>query len=309
MSSKKWTFLLVSDEREDLRQFTLRSRTLRVALGGTGFLAVGLVAVAFALGLQGSDPLRTIQLERKGALLADELRSMNERVATLEGELDALQAKDAELRVLAGLDPIDDEVRGAGVGGPGSANLEAHPLYELDGALGKEAFTAAYDLNALERRARLLRESLLEAADSLAAHRDLLESTPSILPTAGLLTSGFSRARLHPIHNRELPHEGIDISAPRGTPIMAAAKGRVTFAGRRSGYGLVVEVDHGYGYQTLYGHASQILVRVGQTVERGNVIAQVGSTGIATSPHLHYEVRVANRPVNPLNFILTGAIP
>jgi murein DD-endopeptidase MepM/ murein hydrolase activator NlpD len=166
-----------------------------------------------------------------------------------------------------------------------------------------------YDLNALERRTRLLRESLLEASDSLSAHRELLQATPSILPTAGLLTSGFTNARMHPIHNRALPHEGIDVAAPRGTPILAAANGRVTFAGRRSGYGLVVELDHGYGHSTLYGHADRIQVRVGQQVQRGDVIALVGSTGMATSPHLHYEVRVGGQPVNPMNYVITGAVP
>jgi murein DD-endopeptidase MepM/ murein hydrolase activator NlpD len=106
---------------------------------------------------------------------------------------------------------------------------------------------------------------------------------------------------VHPIHNQVLPHEGIDVSAPMGTPILAAAKGRVAFAGQRDGYGLVVEIDHGFGYVTLYGHASRALVTRGQQVARGDLIAQVGRSGIATSPHLHYEVRVNDRPVNPLS--------
>jgi murein DD-endopeptidase MepM/ murein hydrolase activator NlpD len=83
----------------------------------------------------------------------------------------------------------------------------------------------------------------------------------------------------------------------------------VTYAARRSGYGLVVEIDHGYGYSTIYAHADRILVQRGQTVERGEVIAQVGSTGMATSPHLHYEVRVGGRPMNPLSYVITGAVP
>jgi murein DD-endopeptidase MepM/ murein hydrolase activator NlpD len=114
---------------------------------------------------------------------------------------------------------------------------------------------------------------------------------------------------VHPIHNQVLPHEGIDVSAPMGTPILAAAKGRVAFAGQRDGYGLVVEIDHGFGYVTLYGHASRALVTRGQQVARGDLIAQVGRSGIATSPHLHYEVRVNDRPVNPMRFVITGAVP
>jgi murein DD-endopeptidase MepM/ murein hydrolase activator NlpD len=308
MIGKKLT-LLVTDERERLRQYSFEARTLRRAMGGAGFLGLGLLASLVLFGVRGPVSLEQAQLERKNELLTAELSSIRERVSELEGEIESLARKDAEVRILAGLDTIDEEVLQVGVGGPGSPSLETEPLYLLDEEIGKQAFAASYDLIALERRARLLRESITEAADSLAAHRDLLESTPSILPTAGLLTSRFTRARLHPIHHRELPHEGIDVSAPRGTPILAAAKGRVVFAGRRAGYGLVIEIDHGHGYSTLYGHASQLRARVGQQVQRGEVVAQVGSTGLATSPHLHYEVRVGGRPVNPLNYIITGAVP
>ena len=114
---------------------------------------------------------------------------------------------------------------------------------------------------------------------------------------------------MHPIHNRPLPHEGIDLAAPKGTPIFAAAKGRVTRAGWAVGYGLTVEIDHGHGFTTLYGHASKLLVRVGQEVSRGDVIAQVGSTGIATSSHLHYEVSLNGVPQNPSNYILPDIVP
>ena len=272
-------------------------------------LFAGCLVVLGALGFQGGETVRTVQLELENGALTEQLLSIEGQVTDLEADLRFLSDRDAELRVLAGLDEIDEEVLQVGVGGPGSQALHENPLYPLDEAIAKQAFAVTYDLNALERRSELLRASMLEASDSLAAHRDLLESTPSILPTNGRLTSGFSRTRSHPIHNRDLPHEGVDLSAPRGTPVLAAANGRVTVAGRRAGYGLIVELDHGYGYSTLYGHVSQILVRPGQRVERGDVIAQVGSTGIATSPHLHYEVRVGDRPVNPMNYVITGAVP
>ena len=92
-------------------------------------------------------------------------------------------------------------------------------------------------------------------------------------------------------------------------PILAAAKGRVIYAGRRSGYGLMIEIDHGNGYVTRYGHASKLLAQRGEEVTRGEVVAQVGNTGIATSPHLHYEVRINGRAVNPMNYVVAGAIP
>ncbi len=309
MAGDKWTFLLFENHGEEIRQFTLSKKLLLRAAGGAGFLGLGIFLVlGFAI-FGGAESLRTMQLQKANSLLVAEMEALKDRLGAVQGELEFLAERDAELRTLAGLDLIDAEVRMAGVGGPGSPDPSDHPLHALDAELGETAFAAAWDLRALERRARLLRESMAEAADSLEAHRDLLESTPSILPTVGNLTSGFTMARMHPIHNRALPHEGIDISAPRGTPIMAAAKGVVTFAGRRSGYGLVVEIDHGYGYSTLYGHASELLVRAGQRVTRGEMIAKVGSTGLATSPHLHYEVHVGGRPVNPMNYVITGAVP
>lgn len=309
MTDERWTLLLLKNEREDFRQISVSTRSLRLAAGGAAFFCVALLVVGSLFALRGAESIRTVQLERANALMTAELTTLRERVGSLRQEMEVLSERDQELRTLAGLDRIDADVQQVGVGGPGTPNLDGHPLFGVDEALGKDVFAAAYDLNALERRARLLRESMTEAADSLEAHRDLLESTPSILPTSGLLTSGFTSARPHPIHHRELPHEGVDISAPQGTPILAAAKGRVTFAGRRAGYGLLVELDHGYGYSTLYGHASEILVRAGQQVQRGDMIAKVGRTGLATSPHLHYEVRVGGRPMNPMNYVITGAIP
>lgn len=309
MPGKRWTLLFVPDEGDGLRQVSLGTRTLKRITLGAGLFAVSLVAVAGFLAYHGYDAARAVQLEREKAVLIEELATIRDRVFDLEGDLAALAEMDSELRILAGLDTIDEEVLRMGVGGPGSPSLETHPLYWSDPEAGTQVFTVAYDLNALERRARLLLESVVEASDSLIAHRDLLEATPSILPTSGFLTSGFSRARLHPIHHRALPHEGVDIAAPRGTPILSAARGRISFAGHRSGYGLTVEIDHGYGYSTVYGHADKVLVRAGQEVERGEVIAQVGNTGIATSPHLHYEVRVGGSPVNPMNFVITRAVP
>ncbi|MEX2526596.1 MAG: M23 family metallopeptidase [Gemmatimonadota bacterium] len=310
MPADKWTILVVPDEDAAVRQFSVSRRLVRRTLLGGGGFVLALLGLVAMVGMGGASKIQSFQLERKNALLTQELEELRLRVGSLQGNLEQLSDRDAEVRALAGLESLDEEVRQVGVGGPGSlTSPDDHPLWSVDPELGKAAFAVSYDLNVLERRVKLLTESFSVATDSLEAHRNLLESTPSILPTAGRLTSRFSNARLHPIHHRTLPHEGVDISAPQGTPILAAAKGRVTFAGRKAGYGLVVELDHGFGYETLYGHASQLLVREGQEVRRGEVIAQVGRTGIATSAHLHYEVRVAGRPMNPMNYVISGAVP
>ena len=304
MTGDKWTFLVVRGEGDPVRQITVATHALRSALWGIGFATLGVLAFVLWLGSDGVARLQARNLEARNQVLQEELADFQGRVDRLESVLDRVAAHDANFRSIAGLEVIDAEVLQAGVGGPGLGMPEASPLWPVDSVTTKSIFAMDYDLSALERRARLLSESLEEATDSVLAHRDLLESTPSILPTDGWLSSSFSRARMHPIHNRPLPHEGVDISAPTGTPIYAAAKGRVKRAGWVVGYGLAVEIDHGYGFTTLYGHASKLIVQTGQEVTRGEVIAQVGSTGISTSSHLHYEVRVKGRAQDPKTYIL-----
>lgn len=123
-----------------------------------------------------------------------------------------------------------------------------------------------------------------------------------IRPVNGRMSSGFGMRR-HPVTGRTRMHNGVDIAAPTGTPIRAAGSGRVITAAYLRGYGYTVIVDHGGGVSTLYAHCSSILVRVGQSVQTGQTIARVGSTGLSTGPHLHFEIRINGRPINPVGRI------
>ena len=304
MIGDRWTFLLVRDGHSTVKQYSLSSRLLRILVGGGLVTALILIGYTVTIGVDGYARLQSAQLDTRNTVLQDELQQFRTRVDHLESTLNHIAQNDARFRSIAGLESIDSEVLQAGVGGPGLVGPEAHSLWTIDPSISENLFEVSYDLNQLERRARLLSSSLEEATDSVLAHRDLLESTPSILPTPGWLSSSYSESRMHPIHNRPLPHPGVDISAPKGTSIYAAAKGRVIRAGWVVGYGLTIEIDHGFGYVTLYGHASELVASQDEEVQRGDVIARVGSTGIATSPHLHYEVRVQGIAQNPANFIL-----
>ena len=304
MIGDRWTFLLVRDGHSTVKQYSLSSRLLRILVGGGLVAALILIGYTVTIGVDGYARLQSAQLDTRNTVLQDELQQFRTRVDHLESTLNHIAQNDARFRSIAGLESIDSEVLQAGVGGPGLVGPEAHSLWTIDPSISENLFEVSYDLNQLERRARLLSSSLEEATDSVLAHRDLLESTPSILPTPGWLSSSYSESRMHPIHNRPLPHPGVDISAPKGTSIYAAAKGRVIRAGWVVGYGLTIEIDHGFGYVTLYGHASELIASQSEEVQRGDVIARVGSTGIATSPHLHYEVRVQGIAQNPANFIL-----
>jgi murein DD-endopeptidase MepM/ murein hydrolase activator NlpD len=308
MAADKWTLLLVRGEDSPVQQFSVSARRIRSIVWTAAVLAAVGAGLVLTAGLEGVARVRARQLSAQNDALEQELGRFNDRVRTLETVLDQLAANDANFRSIAGLETIDAEVLQAGVGGPGLGSPEASSLWSLDRVMAQSTFATSYDLSALERRARLLSESLEEATSAVTSSRERLEYTPSILPTAGWLSSRFSLARLHPIHNRPLPHEGVDISAPRDTPILAAAKGRVIQAGWVVGYGLTVEIDHGFGITTLYGHASRVNVQRGQEVLRGDMIARVGSTGISTSSHLHYEVRVDGKAQDPATYILPETI-
>ncbi len=130
-----------------------------------------------------------------------------------------------------------------------------------------------------------------------------LASTPTLLPTQGWITSYFGQ-RMSPTAGRMKMHEGIDVGAPYGTAITAPADGIVTFSGEKAGFGKFVQVDHGFGIETIYAHNQSLHVRNGQKIKRGNLLAAVGNTGHSTGPHLHYEVRVNGIAVDPLYFIL-----
>lgn len=303
MSRRQWTLLIMSSEDTAVQQYAVSSRLLRVGATIAGVLLVVLIVLAGGFFVKQSQSARAAHLERENALLAEELHIIRDQLAQVESALTELSHKDEQYRLLAGLDPIDEEVRLAGIGGPGTATLSGSELYRLNPDRGQVAFSTAYDLNAMLRRAEILLSSWREATETLSSEHERLESHPSILPTRGYVSSEYSRNRWHPILNRPRPHEGMDIAAPRGTPVMAAAKGRVTYVGWRGDYGNLIEIDHGNGVVTRYAHLSRTLVRRGQQVNRWDKIGEVGDTGLAIGPHLHYEVFQNGRPVNPRQFI------
>lgn len=302
--------MLIPHTNERVRSLQVSSVGVRVILSVV--LLITLLTGTFSIGFfvkQGHE-LRAERLERENLLLAAEVEEIRSEMQNLATHIEDLSAQDEKFRTMAGLPPIDKDVRRVGIGGPGTPSLESMAMYQLNPEVGEKVFAATYDMETLMRRASLLRQSMDEAITTLQKNTERLEATPSIWPSNGHLSSLFSRNRRHPVLRITRPHKGIDIAARVGEPILAPAKGRVVFSGNRSGgYGLTVEIDHGYGYITRFAHASRLLVRAGEVVERGQVIAEVGATGLTSGPHLHYEVEVNGQAVDPLNFIIEDAIP
>jgi murein DD-endopeptidase MepM/ murein hydrolase activator NlpD len=302
--------MVIPDDQTDVREYRLSSRHLRtgVSIATLAFLLPVTLASAFATRPK---PVAESDLARANELLVQEVTDIRQEMRKLESSLIQLSSKDERYRVLANLDPLDEEVKLAGVGGPGSRTLQASRLWQVDRTLAELTFGTSAELNALTRRANLLAASWGEATSALTDQIDLWERTPSIYPVDGYKTSGFTQRRMHPILNVHRPHNGVDIAARRGTPVVATARGTVVFAGdTRGDYGWMVDIDHGNGVLTRYAHLARgsVRVRQGQTVQRWDKIAEVGATGLVTAPSVHYEVIVDGRARNPDQFVLSDIL-
>jgi len=304
MAERKWTLVIVPPGSGASKAVEVSQALLKIAAG------FGVVLVLSALLLGYGTVSRSVSLQRSSALqrenadLAEQIGQLNGKLDVLSDTLRLIAQRDAKIRLMANLEPNDPQVQQAGIGGPAPEGGIARPIT----VLARRAEEVRVDMAGLIRRANLLAFSFKEATDSISAHRDRLVAMPSIMPTTGWLTSAFASMREHPILHYARPHEGIDVQAPLGAPIQSPGAGVVISTGWETGYGNTVEIDHGYGITTKFAHCSKILVHQGQRVKRGDLIAQVGNTGLATGPHLHYEVHVRGQPVDPLRYVLPQVV-
>ena len=225
-----------------------------------------------------------------------QLAGLAEELTAVRDDLQRVQQFDTKLRVMV---KTDVGVNDLPLGGAGEAGLGHIPLHRYE--LAARKMRAFLKELAQETRVEEVRQQELMLA--MRENRGRLAVTPSIWPTEGFVTSRFGY-RSSPFTGQSSFHKGLDIAAPTGTPIYAPARGTVTAAGTDGAYGLCVDISHGGGLSTKYGHMSKFVVKSGQKVERGQLIGHVGSAGRVTGPHLHYEVRVNGVPTNPYAYIL-----
>jgi murein DD-endopeptidase MepM/ murein hydrolase activator NlpD len=300
MADRRWTVMVVPHGSDSPRSFSVSERAVRLSVyAGATLGLIALVGFGTAVATTGrfiSSAIRPTEANAMSSRPRD-VAEVAKRVASLRDTLDVIRKREAQIRLLAGL-PSSDSAAAAT-----AAGIE---IAVGDSAVGGPAHA---DVETLIQRADLLSARFAAVTDSLQLNAKRFASVPSIMPTAGWLTSQFSRARVHPLLHTTRPHEGIDVSAPMGAPIVAPASGVVTLVTYENGYGNMLEIDHGNGIVTRYAHCSRIDVRAGQRVTRGQRIAAVGSTGLATGPHLHYELHINGKVVNPLTYVLADAIP
>jgi murein DD-endopeptidase MepM/ murein hydrolase activator NlpD len=306
-AERRWTVMLVPHGSGASRAVEVSHTVIKVLMGIGGLVVSLIIVLGVAAIVRGVNITRNRALERENHVLADEVQRMRGRLSVLHDTLTMIGQREQDLRLLAGLNPIDPTVQQAGIGGPSGKWSERDSLAAV-GPNGQQALAVRMDMDAMMRRANILVRSVNEAYDSLHSHQARFAATPSIMPTKGWLSSAFAAEREHPILHLARPHEGIDVAAPMGAEIEAPASGLVTDVKWEEGYGNLLTIDHGYGLVTRYAHCSKILVVRGQRVKRGQKIALVGSTGLATGPHVHYEVWVNGKAVDPKKFVMPDAI-
>lgn len=296
-----------------VRRFVVRASTLGNLLRIIGVVLTIVAIAATAIGWFVSEAIGNGPSAREeNALLRARLFGAQSRLDAVDHALERVLDHDAQVRRLSGLDPI---ARAAGIGGLQSLEVAA---MQRDGAPGEPATERPLpqkgadletQIDDLEARARALEAQANKEEVSLAEVRGWLEdraslerAQPTTWPARGWMSSHFGW-RDGPTGGGRDHHTGIDVSAPRGTPVVATADGSVVFADYHAGYGNLIVLDHGYGLSTRYGHLSTIRVKAGQRVVRNELIGRVGNTGRSTGPHLHFEVLRNGVPQNPMRWL------
>jgi murein DD-endopeptidase MepM/ murein hydrolase activator NlpD len=284
----------------------LRTRVLRVIsfLGTASVIGVISVLIAFRF----FDSPKEKQLRRELEKMKLQYELANRRVDNLGLVVEDLEHRDDNIyRVVFEAEPIPDDIRKAGFGGADRYSaLEGYDNSKL-------MISLAQKLDRLSKEMYIQSKSFDEVVKMAKGKEKLLASIPAIMPLSNQdlrhQPSGFGW-RTHPIYKTPEFHPGMDFAAPQGTEIYATGDGVVTAADDKSqGYGNRVVIDHGYGYETLYGHMVRSIVKPGQKVKRGEVIGYVGSTGLSTAPHCHYEVHKNGELMNPLNYYRNDLTP
>ncbi len=237
------------------------------------------------------------QLRAENLQLNDRYEQMRWYLAEVEDRYSQLVKKEIHLRSIFDLPEIEPQQRQLGVGGPVPSIVASMSETEAT------AVATEIEVDRLLKLSEFELEKYAEVEASLIDLKDRLDHTPSIWPTKGWISRGYGR-KYDPFTGYKQMHHGLDIANHRGTPIIATADGRVASVGRNSGLGRMVVLNHGYGFRTRYAHLSEINVKRGQAVKRGDVIGLMGSTGYSTGPHLHYEVIRNGKTLNPLKYIL-----
>jgi murein DD-endopeptidase MepM/ murein hydrolase activator NlpD len=258
-------------------------------------VAVAMVVYLFYFA---SNPI-TNQLRQDNRDLSMQLEKFDESIKTLETDLESLHKKDQEVyRTILKADPLTNEWEAGSGGAAEFKPFEKKSLQETDERM-----------DALNSKVRVQKESFRRLLAMYDGKEEELKHMPSMRPISNDVISGFGY-RMHPILSVRKMHTGLDFGAPMGSAVYATADGIVTMASNgANGYGLQVDLQHGYGYETKYAHLSRTNVQIGQKVKRGDLIAFTGNSGLSKGPHLHYEIKKDGIKIDPIDYFYSDLTP
>lgn len=301
---KKLTLLVFDDTSYE----SVKTRKVQMSVVKTSitafvvFLILSITSFVF-LGKLLSERSLMLSYKHENQLLKHKIAGYGKEVNEIQSKVAALEHLESKVRTLSAYSERHDS-NNLAIGGK-----EVDLLRDFSAVAERKEKQFFDELNStlvsLGTEIQQREMSLTELVDFLEEQRLQALSTPSVWPVKGWLSSKFGY-RISPFTGRRVFHEGIDLAARYGAPVVASGKGIVIYAGYKLGYGKLVTIDHGFGYVTRYGHNSRVIAKVGDRVEKGQKIAKVGSTGKSTGPHVHYEVLVNGIPVNPLKFIASA---
>ena len=293
------TLMVMQGPTGNIRRIHLRRSWLKKAASGAA------VAACVMIGMSVDYVRARVQLRELSTLRAEageqreQIGVYSDQIGEIAQKLAKIDQLERKLRIITNMDPADPMPL-PGIGGGGDDELGADDAW-LSRAQRHKGMVAGF--GALSSASDLKNSSLETLLAHLEENSARLLQTPSIAPTRGWMTSTFGYRTSPFTGNREF-HRGIDIAGRAGTPIVATADGVVQFAGKRRAFGNSVILRHGYGVETKYGHLEQVLVHEGDKIKRGQKVGLMGSTGRSTGPHVHYQVEVNRKPVNPQTYIL-----
>ncbi len=278
------------------------SHLLYIILCGIVFAAV---VIVFAFNF--IDSPKEKMLEREISQYELQFKLLNARIEQLNTVLEDIQNRDDNIyRVIFEAEPVPSSVREAGIGGAERYNsLKGYDNSEL-------IIETTKKIDKIARQLYVQSKSLDEVSEMVKNKSAMLSSIPAIQPISknkAQLVSGYGY-RIHPIYKTLRLHTGIDFTAKPGTPVYATGDGKVIQPeSKQSGYGIVITIDHGYGYQSVYAHLSKSVVKPGKQVKRGELIGYVGNTGLSAGPHLHYEIVKNGKKINPVHYFYNDLTP
>ncbi len=238
-------------------------------------------------------------LKKQNKLLVDKLETYEETILQFDEEFKNLQEIDKQLRLRANLEPLEENVYEVGMGGSRSENYSEFSSVDVSDLVSN----LDYLVNSLSHKLTIEKKNYNEIVSKFEFDNELYDAIPAIAPIVAQYGDRFG-LRAHPILKITRMHNGLDFIADIGTDVYAPGNAIVAFAGQKDGFGNTLILNHGFGYTTVYGHLNSIVVKEGQKVERGDLIATSGNSGqLSTGPHLHYEVRHNGIALNPRNFI------